>query len=288
MLRIDIYGNPAQTSHIPDLCRFIAALAASGCRLRAEAEYLDFLRRTVPEAQNVAVISDSRDADLALSIGGDGTFLTTTNRIADSHPAIMGINAGHLGYLSAADIADTDPDLIIAQITEGGYVTELRTLIEVKSNSELLPARPFALNEVAILKQDTAQMITVETSINGKTLAAFSGDGLLFSTPTGSTGYNLSVGGPIVSPRSASWVISPIAPHSLSMRPLVVPDDVTIDVTARSRAGNMLLAIDGRSTPLPVGTSLRLVKAPFCISVANFSGRHFIDTLRHKLYWAVR
>lgn len=288
MLKIDIYGNPAQTSHIPDLRRFITALSATGCRLRAEADYLAFLRRTAPEAEMITEIEDCHDADLALSIGGDGTFLTTANRIAASHPAIMGINAGHLGYLSAADIADTDPDTIIAQITEGLYVTELRTLIEVKSSSELLPARPFALNEVAILKQDTAQMITVETSINGKTLAAFSGDGLLFSTPTGSTGYNLSVGGPIVSPRSASWVISPIAPHSLSMRPLVVPDDVTIDITARSRSHNMLLAIDGRSTPLPVETSLRLVKAPFCISVANFSGRHFIDTLRHKLYWAVR
>lgn len=286
MPSILLYGNPSQESHLDDLRSFIRSLSTTlghGC-IYADRDYLPFLRAVAPEeARDIAPIADTLpEALLAISIGGDGTFLTTANLIAGSSIPVMGINAGHLGYLSATDIAHAS--YLVDKIAAGDFTTSPRTLISVESDSSL-PARPFALNEVAFLKLDTASMITVHTAINGRQLASYSGDGLLISTPTGSTGYNLSVGGPIISPRSADWAISPIAPHSLSMRPLVVPDSVELTITASARAGSMLLAIDGRSTPLPIDTRFTLRKAPFAINVAYFEGHTFIDTLRHKLHW---
>lgn len=282
-----IYGNPTLTANLDHLHRFLLALieAAAPGSIAVEQEYLAFLQATFPDiAPSLRQLSHSpADAMIALSIGGDGTFLTTANRIAPHSTPIMGINAGHLGYLSATDIALADS--VAARIVTGDFTTESRTLIAVESDSLLLPDRPWALNEVAFLKQDTASMITVETWVNERFLASYSGDGLIVSTPTGSTGYNLSVGGPIISPRSADWVISPIAPHSLSMRPLVIPDSATLRITTRSRSQSMMLAIDGRSTPLPVETSFTLAKAPFTISVAHLTDLSFAETLRHKLHW---
>ena len=288
MSRIDIHRNPDQSEHLVHLKSFLKTLikAAAGCELRADPRYLEFIAGIIPEARReIAPIStsDGEPTSLALSIGGDGTFLTTANRIGASGTPIMGINSGHLGYLSATDIARADHE-IARLITEGDYRVESRTVIAVDSASPL-PSRPFALNEVAFLKQDTASMITVTATVNGNKLASYSGDGLLVSTPTGSTGYNLSVGGPIMSPRCADWIISPIAPHSLSMRPLVVPDSVTLEISTQSRSKTMLLAIDGRATPLPVESRFTLSKAPFNIHVAHLKGHTFTDTLRHKLHW---
>lgn len=290
MPQIDIYGNPAQSNLHAHLENFIKALieVSGGQGLRADPQYLAFLTQLVPEAEGIITpitpgSSDGPPTALALSIGGDGTFLTTANRIGSAGTPIMGINSGHLGYLSATDIARAD-STIARSIVEGNYKVDSRTLITVESSSPI-PPRPFALNEVAFLKQDTASMITVTATINGLNPASYSGDGLLVSTPTGSTGYNLSVGGPIMSPRCADWVISPIAPHSLSMRPLVVPDSATIEITTSSRSKTMLLSIDGRATPLPVNTRFTLRKTPFEIHVAHLCGHTFIDTLRHKLHW---
>lgn len=288
--RIDIYGSPARSTRVADLKRFIAALsgASRGHRLHVEPTFLAYLTECAPEeAAGLHPLTEAESRDgltrLALSIGGDGTFLATANLIGNSGTPIMGINSGHLGYLSAADI--THADALAASIVEGDWSVESRTIIAVSSDSPLLPERPYALNEVAILKQDTASMITVEARINGDLLANYSADGLIISTPTGSTGYNLSVGGPIIAPGSGDWVISPIAAHSLSMRPLVVSDDVTLTIKARSRSRSMRLAIDGRSTSLPVETRLTLTKAPFSIKVAHLPGYNFIDTLRNKLHW---
>lgn len=286
MPSILLYGNPTQESHLDDLRRFIGALSATlgHDRIYAYRDYLPFLRAIAPDdARDIIPITDTLpEALLAISIGGDGTFLTTANLLAGSDIPVMGINAGHLGYLSATDI--TTADSLAEKIAAGDFITSPHTLISVESDAPL-PPRPYALNEVAFLKLDNASMITINTAVNGCELASYSGDGLIISTPTGSTGYNLSVGGPIISPRAADWVISPIAPHSLSMRPLVVPDNVTLTITASARTASMQLAIDGRSTPLPVASRFTLRKAPFAINVAYFRDYTFIDTLRHKLHW---
>ncbi len=293
MQNIFLYGNPTQSSRLDELRDFLLALiaAAGSVRLCAEKDYRDFLLRIAPEAAGSIqltamppeVTADTADT-LAISIGGDGTFLTTANRIGRSGVPVMGINSGHLGYLSAANISNAR--LITQRIVEGDFTTEPRTLISATSPNTILPPNAHALNEVAILKQDTASMITIEATIGDSPLATYTGDGLLVSTPTGSTGYNLSVGGPIISPLCSDWVISPVAAHSLSMRPLVVPDSISLSITCRSRSGSMMLAIDGRSTPLPITTRLELKKADFKIRVAHLPEQSFIHSLRHKLHWA--
>ncbi len=291
MPRIDIYGNPTQATKLDELRDFFKSLilCANISDIRVEPEYLTFLNNVIPqEASRLLPIKGDPEVRpaVALSIGGDGTFLTTANRIGDSGTPIMGINSGHLGYLSAADIARADT--VVENIVNGEFTVEPRTVITVDSDSPLLPDRPNALNEIAILKRDSASMITVETRLDGHLLASISGDGLIVSTPTGSTGYNLSVGGPIVSPASAQWILSSVAPHSLSMRPLVVDDSSVISVRVHSRSGSFMLAIDGRSAPMPDDTELTLRKAPYCINVAHLPGQNFIDTLRYKLHWGDR
>lgn len=288
MPRIDIYGNPTQKAKLEELRRFFESLflCCPAEDLRVAPDYLHFLHRVVPSiasALSAIDASESEAPSLALSIGGDGTFLTTANRMGDTGTPIMGINSGNLGYLSAADIARADA--VVGRIVSGEFEVEPRAVILAHSESELLPERPFALNEIAVLKRATASMITVETHLNGHLLASISGDGLIVSTPTGSTGYNLSVGGPIVSPGSREWILSPVAPHSLSMRPLVVNDSSEVRVKVHSRSGSFMLAIDGRSVPMPDNTELLLKKAPFCIKVAHLPGQNFIDTLRYKLHW---
>jgi NAD+ kinase len=197
----------------------------------------------------------------------------------------MGINTGHLGYL--ADVQISESETILDDITTGNYKIEERSLIEVVSSNAELDNWPFALNEVAILKQDTASMISIKTEINDVVLNTYIGDGLIISTPTGSTGYNLSVGGPIIEPTAPNWVISPIAAHSLTMRPLVVSNESVIKATTTSRATNYRLSLDGRSITLPEGSSITLRKAPFGIKVAQRLNHHFTDTLRNKLLWGI-
>jgi NAD+ kinase len=169
----------------------------------------------------------------------------------------------------------------------GEYLIEKRSLISVEGVSELENRNRYALNEVAILKQDNASMITLETTVGGRLLANYRGDGLILATPTGSTGYNLSVGGPIIEPTAPNWVISPIAAHSLTIRPLVVSNESVIKATTTSRATNYRLSLDGRSITLPEGSSITLRKAPFGIKVAQRLNHHFTDTLRNKLLWGI-
>lgn len=290
MIRLAIFGNDRQTSALDDLrTLFNRFNACTGMLdISVESDYLHFLTTQAGITGLKAHPFHGGDfqADLVLSIGGDGTFLTTANVVGTAQTPIMGINSGHLGYLSAADISHTRS--LVTDIIEQNYVVQPRTVIEVGSTTpELLPPRPFALNEVAILKLDTASMITVDTILDGSPLASYRGDGLIISTPTGSTGYNLSVGGPIVAPTAADWIISPIAPHSLNMRPLMVNDSITLHINTRSRSASYLLSIDGKATPMPIGTTLQLTKAQHVVNVVHQCGHNFIDTLRRKLLWGI-
>ena len=287
MTRIALYGNKrpdADHSHLQQLVDILASLYPHvTCSM--DLRYMYFLRSNIrlPEVIRDTFTEADPTADLVLSIGGGGTFLKTANRVGILGTPIMGINSGHLGYLAAADISEA-PD-IIHDILAGDYRIEHRSVIEVSGPDSFLPERPFALNEVAILKKDTASMITVDASIDGGPTVTYRADGLIVSTPTGSTGYNLSAGGPIVAPTCGCWTVAPVAPHSLNMRPLVVPDTTVIDLKAHSRAETFLLSIDGKSTPLPAGCSLRLRKASYTVNTVLRSTSNIIDTLRQKLLW---
>ena len=286
-MKIVIYGNEYQERYLDDLAKLFSALSHHNIRIGVEKGFYDYLAGVFPSPPKVDHIIDNdsgiEDATLALSIGGDGTFLRTAESVSLKGIPILGINTGHLGYL--ADVSVNDIDSIIEEIAGNRYKTEYRTLLEVTNDAGISINQPFALNEVSILKQDTSSMISIETSVNGIYLTTYLGDGLIVSTPTGSTAYNLSVGGPILEPTSNNWVISPVAAHSLTMRPLVLSDDSIITIKTISRVPSYGVSIDGRSHSLPEGTTITLRKAPFPVKVVHRLNHNFAETLRNKLMW---
>lgn len=287
-MKVAIYGNMYQEDYLNHLSDFLDALSHSGIKVEIESKFYNYLTRVLPGELPVdgVIVGSDFDADMAISIGGDGTFLRTARWVGDKQIPILGINTGHLGYLADITVDDLIP--AVDDLKNGLYKIENRSLIEVTSTrKEAIVDWNYALNEVAIIKQDTASMIEVETMVNDVELATYKGDGLIVSTPTGSTGYNLSVGGPIVEPTAPNWIISPIAAHSLTMRPLVVSDSRELTITTNSRATNYRVSLDGRSVTLPVGTTIKLRKAPFVVKVVQRMKHNFGDTLRNKLLWGV-
>lgn len=223
--------------------------------------------------------------DIVVSVGGDGTFIKTARWAGKREVPILGINGGHLGYLADADLADAER--FVDDIVAGRLTFEARTVLHVRVGCETAIPYPYALNEVAVLKDDTASMINIKADIDGRHLAQYPADGLIISTPTGSTAYNLSVGGPVIAPETPALVVSPVAPHALTMRPIVVPDDSVLDIRVRSRVETYRLALDGRSVSLPLTADIRIEKARFRTIIARLGGADFVHTLRTKLLWGV-
>lgn len=290
MLTVAIYGSRHQLPNIRLVDSLLSGLSARGCRLIIHSKLYSHLCEHLPDTSgwNVYAITDTSrfSADLAVSIGGDGTFLRTARWVADKMIPIVGINTGHLGYLTAFDISQHEE--LVEILFNGEFSIESRRLIHLES--ECLPPRawPYALNEVAIVKNDSTSMITVSAQIDGAPLAEYMADGLIVATPTGSTGYNLSVGGPVMQPESPVFVVSPIAAHSLTMRPLVVNDSSTLTLTPAARASTVRVSLDGKSFSLPCGSTLRLSKAPFSVRLVQCKGFNFAAKLREKLLWGVR
>lgn len=222
-------------------------------------------------------------ADLVISMGGDGTFLTSAAQVGARGIPILGINTGRLGFL--ADVSPEDIEYALDAVFDGRYTIEQRAVIAMTLDGETYHGYPYALNEVAILKHDNSSLIEIDTHINGALLTNYMSDGLIISTPTGSTGYSLSVGGPIIVPRSGTFCLSPVASHSLSTRPVIVCDDVVITLRVRSRSHNFLIAVDGRSESISENTTITLRRAPYAIGVMKVTHQNFFDTLRDKMMW---
>ena len=286
-MRIAVFGNTYQDRHFDVLAGLFERLSRYNVWIEMERSFYNYLSRTLPAPPKIndLIVNDDFSAAIALSIGGDGTFLRTAQRVGGKEIPILGINTGHLGYL--ADVGVEEMDAGLTSLFEGHYQVEDRTMIEVTSPDAVIDSWPYALNEVAILKQDTASMIDMKSTVDGYSLADYRADGLIISTPTGSTGYNLSVGGPIVAPQAPVWVISPVAAHSLTMRPLVVGDGSVISVTTTSRTSTYRVSLDGRSVSLPVGTTIVMRRAPFRTRVIQRLDHRFTETLRTKLLWGI-
>jgi NAD+ kinase len=223
--------------------------------------------------------------DLLISIGGDGTILRAITHVKDLSIPIIGINTGRLGFL--ATIQPNKIEKSIQSIIDGDYKISERTLVSITTQPENkeLTDLDFALNEIAISRKNTTSMITVVTHLNGEYLTSYWADGLIVSTPTGSTGYSLSCGGPVISPDTDSFVLTPIAPHNLSARPLVIPDDIEIQLKVDGREDQFLISLDSRIATLNNTTTLIIKKAPFQIKMIELTSESFIDTLRKKLLW---
>ncbi len=223
--------------------------------------------------------------DLFISIGGDGTILRAITFVKNLGIPIIGINTGRLGFL--ATIPVNDIELAIQNIIDGKYKISERSLlsIETSSENEDIKAMNFALNEIAVSRKNTTSMITVETYLNGEYLTSYWSDGLIVSTPTGSTGYSLSCGGPVITPDTNSFVITPIAPHNLSARPLIITDSTEIQLKVTGREESHLVSLDSRIATLDNGTIIKIKKAPFKIKMVDLLNESFLTTLRKKLLW---
>ncbi|PVW17242.1 NAD kinase [Marixanthomonas spongiae] len=224
--------------------------------------------------------------DLFFSIGGDGTILKSVTFVKDLGIPIVGINTGRLGFLATIQKEEITESL--ARILNGNYMISERSLLTISTtpkNTEIKPKLNFALNEIAVNRKNTTSMIKVETDVNGHHLTSYWSDGLIVSTPTGSTGYSLSCGGPVIEPSAKNFIITPIAPHNLNARPLVLPDDSELTLKVSGREKSYLVSMDSRIATLENNTTIHIKKAPFTIKLVQLAEDSFIKTLRKKLLW---
>ncbi|MBI3138180.1 MAG: NAD kinase [Sphingobacteriales bacterium] len=241
----------------------------------------------IPAGTLTFVLSEdlTEEIEFIISLGGDGTLLDTITLVRDKKISIMGINFGRLGFL--ASIGRNEVKTAVKAIARRTYVNDARTLIHVDADMPLFGNIPYALNEFSIHKQDVASMIKIHTYLNGEFLNTYWADGLIVATPTGSTGYSLSCNGPVVFPDSGSFVITPVAPHNLNVRPIIVPDTNIISFEVESRTDKIICALDSRREIVHKNVTLAVKKEQFRINLVRLSENNFLQTLRNKLTWGL-
>ena len=284
-MKIGIFGSEYQIEKQSVIKRVFNKLAERGAEVYVDASFAHFLWEAFQykPAINGTLSGDVFDLDIAISMGGDGTFLRTAARVNKQNIPILGVNTGRLGFL--ADVGSTDIEDTLDELFKHYYKVEERTLLRLATENHIYQGYNYALNEVAILKRDTSSMITIHTELNGEYLTSYQADGLIVATPTGSTAYSMSVNGPIILPQDNSLVLSPVAPHSLNVRPLVIPDDYRITLGVESRNRTFLISLDGRSEVFPAGIQLEISKADYTTKVIKRYKHTFYQTLREKLMW---
>lgn len=286
-LRFAIFGNEYQTKQPTTILTILSYLTRHGAEVLVDRPYYDFIQQSHRIDTSVSGVFDGSyfDADYVISMGGDGTFLKAATRVGPKQTPIIGINMGRLGFL--ADVLPGEATEALDAVFAGRFKTESHSAIMVETDGERIIGCPYALNDIAVLKRDMASMISIDTFINGEHLITYQADGLIVSTPTGSTAYSLSNGGPIIVPQTSTLCLTPVAPHSLNIRPIVLADDSVIRLNVESRSHNFLIAIDGRSEKLTETTSLTIRKAPFTVNIVKRDGCRYFASLREKMMWGV-
>lgn len=288
-MKVAIYGQYYQDSTEPIITEILEFFSKNEIEMVFESHYLDILVEKNIVKRKYKTFSSYSDIDFSyymlVSIGGDGTILRAATYIRDSGVPILGINAGRLGFLATVQQENITEFLQI--VIDKKHSLSKRTLLSLTCNpiNESLQDINFALNEVSVSRKDTTSMITIDTYLNGEYLNSYWADGLIISTPTGSTGYNLSCGGPILTPDADSLVITPISPHNLNARPLVIPDETEIRLKVSGREENYLVSLDSRITSVGNESILTIKKTPFKINMIEIPEETFLKTLRSKLLW---
>ena len=280
-----LFGNTYQAKKSAHVLRLLSILEKHQAEIYIHKEFYQFLTKEQKMDIHAAGVFEGNefDVDMVLSMGGDGTFLKAASYVGNKNIPILGINTGRLGFL--ADVSPEEMEETFRDIYKGNYKLEDRSILQAFSEGQPLKGYPCGLNEIAILKRDSSSMITIHTSINGAYLTTYQADGLVIATPTGSTAYSLSIGGPVIVPHSKTIAITPVAPHSLNVRPIVINDDWEITLDVESRSHNFLVAIDGRSETCREGTRLTIRKADYKIKVVKRPNHVFFHTLRDKMMW---
>ena len=284
-MRFAIFGNIYQSRKSANIQKILACLDEHDAEVCIERRFYDYLVSTGRIAEgSVGLFDDSLfEADFVISMGGDGTLLRAAGHVGSKGTPILGVNMGRLGFL--ADVLPSEIEEAIASLYDGNYDIENHTVIQAEADGRPLQGPSYALNDIAVLKRDNASMITIHAEVDGEYLVTYQADGLIVSTPTGSTAYSLSNGGPIIVPCTGTLCLTPVAPHSLNIRPIVIPDGTVINLTVESRSHNFLIAVDGQSEKCAEGTSLTIRKAPYTIRIVKRSGHRYFSTLREKMMW---
>lgn len=324
-LRFALFGNEYQTKKSASAALLLGCLRQHEAEVFVERTFYDFLRQMHGGEPVVAALCDSMHVfdvldfpvDYAISMGGDGTLLKTASHVGATGIPIIGVNTGRLGFL--ADFLPNEIEQALDELYAGKCRVEEHAAIKLslrdeqefkvqgskslrdgsKGSNGSMSLRdgssgpsgsigyPYALNDIAVLKRDNASMITIHARINGDELVTYQADGLVVSTPTGSTAYNLSNGGPIMAPLTGILCLTPVAPHSLNIRPIVINDDSVIELTVESRTHNYLVAVDGRSATLDERIPLVISKAPYTVRIVKRASQHYFATLREKMMWGM-
>nr|WKN38219.1 NAD kinase [Tunicatimonas sp. TK19036] len=287
-MRFAIHGRKVDEGTLPCIQHLLSALT----QRRAQIKISDILHTLLKESSSEIIpesiyLADEgvSDVDFVISIGGDGTLLETVTHVRAQEIPILGINIGRLGFL--ATVSQHQITNAIEALFQGRYSYDLRTLVKTQLLQDIPSHLNFALNELTVIKKDSSSMIVAHAYLDDRFLNSYWADGLIISTPTGSTGYSLSCGGPVVSPQSNNLIITPISPHNLTVRPLVVSDSSRITIQVESRSDSYLLALDSRSYAISTEESFQIEKTSFQVKLVKFIGDDFLETLRQKLNWGL-
>jgi NAD+ kinase len=288
-MNVAIYSQKVNRHNLPYFKEIISIFNDFGWNPVFEKELKEQLVAKMDLSEKTDEFSSHKDfhagIDLTMSIGGDGTFIKSVGFIRDSGVPILGINTGRLGFL--ANISKDQIQQTMDQVKAKNYEFQKRSLLRIQTEENIFGEDNFALNELTVQKKDTASMITVHAYLDNKYLNSYWADGLIVSTPTGSTAYSLSCGGPIITPGCQVHILTPIAPHNLNVRPVVVPDHMPIKLKIEGRDRKCLISLDGVSKNIRQDEEIIVTKAEFMINVVKFESNNFLDTIRNKMMWGI-
>lgn len=285
-MKIAIYGRTTEKPLPLDLQGLFDKLEENSTEILVSSVYFEYLKKQFSFGKRIKVLEDFNSirgqADFLLSFGGDGTILETIAYIRNSGIPILGINTGRLGFLAGLTVEEA-VDHAVERLKARQFSIDKRSLLKVEGN--LFGDVPYALNEFTVQRKDTSAMMTIHTSVNGEFLNSYWADGLIIATPTGSTAYSLSCGGPLVVPDAKNFILTPLSPHNLNVRPLIVSEDSVIKIRVEGRSSEYLATLDARSHAFPAETELTISKGDFKVSLIRFNEQHFFNTIREKLIW---
>lgn len=288
-MKIAIYGRDFNDNVLPFVQEVFDALSKNNIEIVVYQKFYEFVKTKVTVPENTAVFANHNEliskADILLSLGGDGTLLDTLALVRDSQIPVIGINFGRLGFL--ASINKSEINAAIKALVNGEYSIDKRSILSLDSKKSLFGEVNFALNDITIHRRDNSAMMIIHAYMDGEFINSYWADGLIIASPTGSTAYSLSCGGPIILPNSQNFVITPVAPHNLNVRPIVVPDDVTLTFEVDARSTKFLVTCDSRTETVDRTVKINISKAKFKLNLIRLNNETFLTTLRNKLLWGI-
>lgn len=284
-MTIALFGKTIAPENGEYMRQLFAELAKNQVEIVVYQPFAELVKAFVPSGVNYSIFTSNADlnADLLFSIGGDGTILDTVPFVLDSGIPVAGINMGRLGFLSS--ISKNEIANAVNSVLTGDYTVEQRSLLELVSPEKVFDDVKYALNELNVIRNPEHSLLAIKVFVDDVYLNTYWGDGILLATPTGSTAYSLSAGGPIIAPNAKNFVITPIATHNLTVRPVVIPDDSTIRIQVEGREKSFVFSMDSRNCTLDTSVQLEVRKAGFCLNLVRMRGEDFFGTIRNKLMW---